>query len=118
MKRFLPVAAALLTAGFGYLGGPRPPLANVPPRVSDLAALQRGGRIIVQFTVPAKTTEGHPIPPPVRLDLRAGPADQFEQNQWASSPRQIPASAMAGGCATKTGQEGCLTARYEIPAAD
>src|ERR1035441_4773950 len=107
MKRFLPAVAALLLAGCGYVGEPLPPLANVPPRVSDLAALQRGGRIIVQFTVPTKTTEGHPIPPPLRLDLRAGTADQFEENQWAAGARQIPPAATAAG-----------VARYEIPAAD
>lgn len=107
MKRFLPVAAALFLAGCGYLGDPLPPLANIPPSVSDLAAQQRGSRIIVQFTVPAKTTEGHPIPPPLRLDLRAGTADQFEPNQWANSARQIPAGAVTNG-----------VARYEIPGAE
>ena len=107
MKRFLPAAAALLLAGCGYIGEPLPPLANIPPKVSDLAALQRGGRIIVQFTVPTKTTEGHPIPPPVRLDLRAGTADHFEENQWAAGARQIPPGAMANG-----------VARYEVPATD
>ncbi|MGD0774362.1 MAG: hypothetical protein ABSC05_16225 [Candidatus Solibacter sp.] len=107
MKRFLPAAAALLLAGCGYLGEPMPPLANIPPRVSDLAAVQRGGRIIVQFTVPTKTTESHPIPPPLRLDLRAGTADHFEENQWAAGARQIPPGATANG-----------VARYEIPSAD
>src|SRR5664279_5387629 len=107
MKRFLPAAAALLLVGCGYVGDPLPPLANIPPPVSDVAALQRGGGIIVQFTVPAKTIEGHPIPPPVRLDLRAGTADPFEEKQWAAAARQIPPGAINGG-----------VARYEIPAAD
>jgi hypothetical protein len=118
MNRFLPAAAALLLAGCGYVGDPLPPLANVPARVSDLAAMQRGGRIIVLFSVPAKTTEGHPIPPPLRLDLRAGTADPFEETQWAARARQVPPGSMAAGCDTKTGQEACPTARYEIPAAD
>jgi hypothetical protein len=107
MKRFLGAAAAFWLAGCGYVGDPLPPLANIPPKVSDLAALQRGGRMIVQFTVPAKTTEGHPIPPPLRLDLRAGTADPFEENRWAAGARQIPPGAIANGLA-----------RYEIPAAD
>ena len=107
MHRFLPATAALLLAGCGYVGDPLPPLANIPPRVSDLAALQRGGRIIVQFTVPIKTIEGHPIPPPLRLDLRAGTADHFEENQWAADARLIPPAATASG-----------VARYEIPATD
>jgi hypothetical protein len=108
MKRFLAaVAAALCMAGCGYVGDPLPPLANIPPRVSDLAAVQRGGRIIVQFTVPDKTTEGHPIPPPLKLDLRAGTADRFEENQWASGARQIVPNGAVGS-----------VARYEVPVAD
>jgi hypothetical protein len=118
MNRFLPAAAALLLAGCGYVGDPLPPLANIPARVSDLTAMQRGGRIIVQFTNPALTTEGHPIPPPLRVDLRAGTAGQFAEEQWAAGARQIPPGAMAGGCNKETGQEACPTARYEIPAAD
>jgi hypothetical protein len=107
MKRFLLVAVAFVLAGCGYLGDPQPPLANIPPRVNDLAAVQRGGLIIVQFTVPTRTTEGHPIPKPLKLDLRAGTADQFEENQWAEHARQIPPGALADGMA-----------RYEIPSGD
>jgi hypothetical protein len=118
MNRFLPAAAALFLVACGYVGDPLPPLANVPPRITDLAAVQRGTRIVVQFTVPSSTTEGHPIPPPLHLDLRAGTADQFEENQWAESARRIPPTAMAGECNTKPGQESCPTARYEIPSAD
>src|ERR1017187_4409001 len=102
---FLLAAAALFVAGCGYVGEPRPPLANIPPRVSDLAALQRGGHIIVQFSVPALTTEGHPIPAPLKLDLRAGTADQFEPNQWAAGARQIPPGAMANGIAQYRSEE-------------
>src|SRR5260370_18012644 len=107
MNRFLPAAAALLLAGCGFVGDPLPPLANVPPRVSDLAARQRGGRIIVQLMGPARRTEGLPIPPPVRLDLRGGTADRFEENEWGAAGRQIAPGAMENG-----------VARYEIPAAD
>ena len=106
MNRLLAASAVLWMAGCGYVGEPLPPLANVPSRVSDLAAVQRGGRVIVQFSIPTLTTEGHPIPGPLRLDLRAGPADPFEENQWAAHARQIPPGAMDG------------VARYEIPAAD
>ncbi|MCX6626921.1 MAG: hypothetical protein NTW28_04730 [Candidatus Solibacter sp.] len=110
MNRLLPAAAAFWLAGCGYVGDPLPPLANIPSRVIDLAAMQRGSRIIVRFTVPASTTEGHPIAPPLQLDLRAGKADHFEENQWAAG--------RVSGCDAKTGQEACPTARYEIPAAD
>jgi hypothetical protein len=111
------VCSAGYGVGCGYVGDPLPPLANVPSPVRDLAAVQRGGRIIVQFTVPVTTTENHPIPPPLEMDLRAGTAEQFEENQWAASARRIPSSAASNGCET-AGQEACPTARYEIPSAD
>jgi hypothetical protein len=107
MRRFLPAFAALLLAGCGYIGDPLPPLANVPKRVDDLAAIQRGATVIVQFTAPSTTTEEHPIPAPVKLDLRAGTAEQFDENQWAASARQIPPVALSDH-----------TARYEIAASD
>ncbi len=107
MLRLLAAFAALLLAGCGYIGDPLPPLANVPRKVHDLAVVQRGSRVIVQFTVPATTTEDHPIPGPVKLDLRAGAADHFEENQWAASARQIPAVQVVEG-----------TARYEIPSSE
>jgi fibronectin type 3 domain-containing protein len=52
------------------------------------------------------------------MDLRAGTADQFEENQWAASARRIPSNAAGNGCETRTGQEACPTARYEIASAD
>jgi hypothetical protein len=100
--------AALLLTSCGYIGDPLPPLANVPLRVGDLAAIQRGGRIIAHFTVPLRTTEGFPIPRPLTLDLRIGAGtEQFEENQWASRARHIPAPVVSGPLAT-----------YEIPAAE
>jgi hypothetical protein len=81
-------------------------LANVPARVSNLAAVQRGSRIIAQFPVPALTTEGKPIPEPAKLDLRAGPAGDFEEKAWAASATQISPAPITNGIA-----------RYEIPTA-
>ncbi|MBS1859541.1 MAG: hypothetical protein JST11_29480 [Acidobacteria bacterium] len=94
--------AALLLASCGYIGDPLPPLANVPVRVTDLAAIQRGGVVIAHFTVPQLTTESKPIPLPLTLDLRAGPnaGDHFDQNQWAAQARHIPAPEITGALAT------------------
>ncbi|MEO8372486.1 MAG: hypothetical protein ABI806_25085 [Candidatus Solibacter sp.] len=102
----LALLSVLVLSSCGYVGDPLPPLANVPSNVTDLAAIQRGAVIVVQFTVPVKTTEGQPIPPPLELDLRAGTADHFEENQWAADARKFPAPELKGP-----------TARYELPAA-
>jgi hypothetical protein len=106
---FAAPAAAFLLASCGYIGDPLPPLANVPVTVKDLAAIQRGGRIIAHFTIPQLTTEEKPIPPPLTLDLRVGPhsGDRFDENEWASQSRHVPAPELSDGLAT-----------YEIPAAE
>jgi fibronectin type 3 domain-containing protein len=111
MHRVLPAliaAAALLTTGCGYTGDPLPPLANIPTRVNDLAAIQRGGRIMIQFTVPPRTTEGVAIKTPLKLDLRIGTAEPpFNQEAWAAGATAVPAGPVSNGMA-----------RCEIPAAE
>ena len=71
-----------------------PPFANVPAPVSNLAAVQRGDKIVAQFTVPTLTTEAQPIKPPVTLELHIG-------------DRRFTPVAVTGG-----------NARYEIPSKD
>jgi fibronectin type 3 domain-containing protein len=95
---------AVVLAGCGYVGEPLPPLANIPARVIDLAAVQRGSRIIVQFSVPSLTTETKPIPGPIKLDLRAGTAEHFEEFAWSVNAQRIPEGEVQNGIA-----------RYEIP---
>ena len=98
---------ALLLASCGYVGGPVPPLANIPTPVADLAALQRGGIIIAQFTIPTRTTENTLMKEPVTLDLRVGPGiNPFNADQWAEQATHVPAPPKAKGAA-----------RYEIPSA-
>ncbi len=105
MQRWLAAAAAVALAGCGYIGDPQPPLLNIPARVTDLTAVQRGGRIILAFTVPALTTEGVLVKKPVKLDLRGGAApDPFDANAWASRARQLGEGAVENH-----------HARYEIP---
>jgi len=108
MHRILPgliAAAALLTAGCGYTGDAMPPLANIPARVSDLGAIERGGRIMAQFTVPPRTTEGVAIKTPLKLDLRIGTAEPpFNQEVWAAGATPVAAGPVDNG-----------VARYEIP---
>jgi hypothetical protein len=101
------MAAAALLTGCGYRGDPLPPLANIPARVNDLAAIQRGARLMVQFTVPPRTTEGVAIKTPLDLDLRIGTAQPpFSQEVWAAHATPIPAGPVDNG-----------VARYEIPVA-
>jgi len=100
--------ATVLTAGCGYIGEPQPPLAHIPAKVTDLAAIQRGSRLIVQFTIPQLTTEGTVIKGLVKLDLRIGKGiEPFDAGRWAPGAKAIPQSPATSGLA-----------RYEVPAAE
>ena len=89
-----------LLSSCGYVGDPLPPLANVPGQIQDLAAIQRGARLIVHFTPPLRTTENMAIKTPLRLDLRIGTASPpFEAGTWAAHARQIAAPPVVNGMA-------------------
>jgi hypothetical protein len=109
IRRFLPalIAAAAFSNGCGHVGDPMPPRANVPVRVTDLAAIQRGSVVIAQFSVPTHTTEGIPIVTALTLDLRAAPTiTPFDRDRWLEQAKEFKPSLEQGGYA-----------RYEIPAA-
>jgi hypothetical protein len=86
--------ALLLTGltGCGYVGQPLPPALKNPMRVTDLAAVERGSKIIIQFTVPKRTTEGLPVPLNADIELRIGaaPAGAFQMNDWLSDSDRVP----------------------------
>jgi len=86
-------AAAALLAGCGYPGEPLPPALNRPMRVSDLKAVQRGRKIVVQFTVPKLTTEGLPIRDNPDIEIRAGevPNGGWSLPEWEKSSTRVPA---------------------------
>jgi fibronectin type 3 domain-containing protein len=105
----LALLPVFLLTGCGYIGSPLPPLANIPARVGDIAAVQREGRIIVRFTIPTVTTEGFPIRGIPTLDLRIGSVtvNPFRGDLWAEQARQIPEAPVDKGAAT-----------YAIPSAE
>src|SRR5271155_5416775 len=85
--------ALVLMSGCGYVGEPMYPAVNIPVRIVDLGAVERGDNLELSFSVPAITTEGIVIKKVGAIDLRVGPAPaagQFQQDLWAASARQIP----------------------------
>jgi hypothetical protein len=83
-------AVVLLLSGCGYIGEPMNPLLNIPNRVTDLSAVQRGSAVIFQFTLPPLTTEGK-LARIGRVEVRAGengPAP-FNTNEWAARSKPI-----------------------------
>lgn len=69
------IVLCILLAGCGYVGDPLPPALNIPQKVIDLRAVQRGRKIIIDFTIPLHTTEGllirHLGPPELQIGGQA-----------------------------------------------
>ncbi len=89
--RSVPVLCALVLAGCGYPGEPLPPALNRPNRVTDLAAVQRGDKIIAHFTLPSRTTEGLAVKGTPEIELRVGPMPQgeFRTPEWERASERI-----------------------------
>jgi hypothetical protein len=88
----------LLLTGCGYIGEPLPPALRRPVLVNDLAAVQVGSNIVIQFTIPKTTTEDLPIKGGEDIELRVGPhaadlaAWQRTSDREPVSPKDTSAS--------------------------
>lgn len=108
-KIFFVVAGCWLLAGCAYVGEPLPPSLNIPTRVSDLRVIQRGGKIVVEFTIPQLTTDGVTLSRLGSVELRAGAAGQgpFQVEKWAAAATPVETGATRPGAV-----------KVEIPARD
>ena len=80
------LAACLLSTGCGTVGEPVYPSAHIPVAPNDLNAVQRGDRIMVQFTAPALTTDARVQTAIGGADVRIGPAAKpFNADAWAAT---------------------------------
>jgi len=68
--------SAIFLTGCGYVGPVQPPSPEIPTPITDLAAVERGDKIIVTFSTPPRTVDGVAITKFSHIDLRVGPADQ------------------------------------------
>src|ERR1700676_3486164 len=87
------VAGCVLVAGCGSVGEPLYPALNIPQRISDLDAVERGDSTTIYFTMPPLTTEGLAVRTIGSLDLRVdvNPSSGFNIDQWTASARRIAA---------------------------
>lgn len=72
MRFALLVLAAAALCGCGYVGDPLPPALNIPVPVSDLRVIQRGDKLLIDFTAPALTTEAIGLTSIASAELQIG----------------------------------------------
>ena len=88
--------ACLVLVGCGSVGEPLYPALNLPTRIVDLTAIQRGDKIDIRFTAPKLTTEGLVLKQIGSVDLRIGPSPSggFNPNDWANGAQKINVSPL------------------------
>ena len=101
MREFLcglVLAATAILSGCGSVGEPLYPALNIPTKVTDLSAVERGDKIAVHFTIGPLTTEGLGLKSVGSVELRIGPgqAGGFKADEWGSSAKRIDIPTPAG----------------------
>jgi hypothetical protein len=78
------------------VGEPLYPALNIPTRIVDLTAVERGDKIDIHFSVPKLTTEGMVLKEIGSVDLRIGPSPSggFNTNDWANGAQKINVSPL------------------------
>lgn len=92
------LGVGVLLAGCGYVGEPLPPALNIPRRIDDLRVMQRGDKVVVEFSVPTHSTEGMVLKLKA-VELQAGPwaKGTFNVEAWQSGARLVETSCMKSG---------------------
>ncbi len=89
---------ALLCAGCGYIGSPLPPALDIPQAVADLRGAEYGDAILLEFTIPALTTEGLPLKSLRSVEVLAAPPNSpFDTRTWAPTARRYAVPVTAPG---------------------
>src|SRR6202162_876205 len=100
LATLLCAAGCVFVAGCGSIGEPLYPALNIPTKITDLVALERGDKLAIYFTIPALTTDGLALRAIGSVDLRVGvnPSGGFNRDKWAADAKRIdiPAPAQPG----------------------
>jgi hypothetical protein len=85
------VLGGVILGGCGTIGEPLYPALNIPSRVTDLTAVERGDRIEIDFTIPPLTTEGLSLKEIGGVELHMGPFEGagFNLNSWANAANRV-----------------------------
>ena len=69
---YIAAAICVLLYGCGNVGEPLYPSLNIPVRIADLHAVEHGNVLIIDFTIPAITTDGVAVKNIQKVELRVG----------------------------------------------
>ena len=87
---WLLLPAVLAWSGCASVGDPLPPVLHIPQHVTDLSAVEQGARILIEFTLPSRTTENLAMAEPVTIELRIGPAPSpFDRGAWEAGAKEF-----------------------------
>ncbi|MGH9774021.1 MAG: fibronectin type III domain-containing protein [Candidatus Acidiferrales bacterium] len=78
--------ALLIVPGCAAPGDPIPPGAEVPVRITDLAASQSGAAILLTFTLPKESVEGRRLRQPPAIEIFR----EFLPQNATSTPKRAP----------------------------
>ena len=94
---FLAAAASVALCGCGNVGEPLYPSLNVPLRITDLRVVQHAGTLLIDFTIPALTTDGVVLKKIGSVDLEVGGKPQ-PVSQTAPGPvhAELPVTGFVG----------------------
>ena len=108
--------ASLILGGCGYIGPIVPPSPETPNPVPDVNVIERGDRLQISFTAPAKTTDNLKILKLSEVELRIGPEPHpFELENWASGARAYELSVPPPKAEDDSKP---VAMSYEVPASD
>ena len=79
-----------LAAGCGYVGPVLPPSPEIPTPITDLAAIERGDKILVTFTTPSRTTDGVAITHFSYIELQVNETRIYSVDLPSPSDRDDP----------------------------
>lgn len=98
MQRLSLIVAAATLAGCGYVGDPLPPALNLAMKIEDLRVVEYGDRLVIDFTIPALTTDRLPLQKVREVDLRVGKTGSpFNESQWAEGAKVVPVAKTEPG---------------------
>ncbi len=82
----------LMLGGCGYQGDPQPPSLQIPVAITDLTAVERGSKLIVDFTIPTKSTDNLDLKGEPYLELHVGDRKQRVRTSEPAAHLEIDAA--------------------------